>query len=86
MSKDPNELNILSKNGVSEATAKLFWKQSTETCVHMKYFNKFMTVHPKSSSSIFAIICHFCSVRIFANVCQFCIVRKSQAGALNIQT
>ena len=26
MSKDPNELNILSKNGVSEATAKLYWK------------------------------------------------------------
>ena len=26
MSKDPNELNILSKNGVSESTAKLYWK------------------------------------------------------------
>ena len=26
MSKDPSELNILNKEGVSEATAKLFWK------------------------------------------------------------
>ena len=26
MSKDPSELNILSQKGVSEATAKLFWK------------------------------------------------------------
>lgn len=26
MSKDPSELNMMSKDGVSEATAKLFWK------------------------------------------------------------
>ena len=26
MSKDPTELNILGKNGVSEETTKLFWK------------------------------------------------------------